>query len=151
MVVLSGSNAEIMAKQLAEELNWAHSSIETRRFPDTEGYIRIPDEVIESIRTEPVVLVSNTFPDSGIIETLLMLEAINDVRTGNLQNLREIGPQSLDDVGPGILLAIPYFGYSRQDKRFRPGEAVSARAIANLLASRCDGTVSYTHLRAHET
>ncbi|MFL2882642.1 MAG: ribose-phosphate pyrophosphokinase-like domain-containing protein [Candidatus Poseidoniaceae archaeon] len=103
MVVLSGSNAEIMAKQLAEELNWAHSSIETRRFPDTEGYIRIPDEVIESIRTEPVVLVSNTFPDSGIIETLLMLEAINDVRTGNLQNLREIGPQSLDDVGPGVL------------------------------------------------
>jgi len=143
MVVLSGSNAEIMAKQLAEELNWAHSSIETRRFPDTEGYIRIPDETIESIRTEPVVLVSNTFPDSGIIETLLMLEAINDVRTGNLHNLREIGPQSLDDVGPGVLLAIPYFGYSRQDKRFRPGEAVSARAIANLLASRCDGIIVF--------
>ena len=143
MVILSGSNAEIMAKQLAGELNWSHFSIETRRFPDTEGYIRIPDEVIESIRTEPVVLVSNTFPDSGIIETLLMLEAINDVRTGNLQNLREIGPQSLDDVGPGVLLAIPYFGYSRQDKRFRPGEAVSARAIANLLASRCDGIIVF--------
>ena len=59
MVVLSGSNAEVMAKQLADQLNWTHSSIETRRFPDTEGYIRIPDEVIESIRTEPVELVSN--------------------------------------------------------------------------------------------
>jgi len=74
---------------------------------------------------------------------MLMLEAINDVRKGNLANLREIGPQKLTDVGPGILLAIPYFGYSRQDKRFRPGEAVSARAIANLLASRCDGIVVF--------
>ena len=143
MVVLSGSNARPMARELAAELNWQHHSIETRRFPDTEGYIRIPDKVIESIRAEPVVLVSNTFPDSGIIETLLMLEAIIDVRKGNLANLREIGPQNLDDVGPGVLLAIPYFGYSRQDKRFRPGEAISARAIANLLASRCDGIIVF--------
>tara|TARA_B100001248_G_scaffold211129_1_gene165369 strand:+ start:1055 stop:1963 length:909 start_codon:yes stop_codon:yes gene_type:complete len=132
-----------MAEELALELGWNHHSIETRRFPDTEGYIRIPDDVIEAIRNDKVVLVSNTFPDSGIIETLLMLEAINDVRRGNVHNLREIGPQSLDDVGPGILLAVPYFGYSRQDKRFRPGEAISARAIADLLASRCDGIIVF--------
>ena len=112
MVVLSGSNAKTMAIQLAEVLNWEHHNVETRRFPDTEGYIRIPDDLIEDIRKEPVVLVSNTFPDSGIIETMLILEAINDVRKGNLENLREIGPQKLDDVGTGIILAIPYFGYS---------------------------------------
>ena len=143
MVVLSGSNSRPMAEELAKELGCEHYSIETRRFPDTEGYIRIPDELIDAIRKEKVVLVSNTFPDSGIIETLLMLEAINDVRHGKLDNLRAIGPQKLEDVGPGILLAIPYFGYSRQDKRFRPGEAVSARAIANLLASRCDGIIVF--------
>ena len=143
MVVLSGSNAKTMAIQLAEVLNWEHHNVETRRFPDTEGYIRIPDDLIEDIRKEPVVLVSNTFPDSGIIETMLILEAINDIRKGNLENLREIGPQKLDDVGPGIILAIPYFGYSRQDKRFRPGEAISAKAIANLLSTRCDGIVVF--------
>ena len=143
MVVLSGSNAKTMAVQLAEALNWEHHNVETRRFPDTEGYIRIPDDLIENIRKEAVVLVSNTFPDSGIIETMLILEAINDIRKGNLENLREIGPQKLDDVGPGIILAIPYFGYSRQDKRFRPGEAISAKAIANLLSTRCDGIVVF--------
>ena len=143
MVVLSGSNSRPMAEQLARELSWDHHCIETRRFPDTEGYIRIPDDLIDAIRREPVVLVSNTFPDSGIIETLLMLEAINDVRGGKLENLREIGPQLLDDVGPGIILAIPYFGYSRQDKRFRPGEAISARAIANLLAAKCDAIIVF--------
>ncbi|MBL72035.1 MAG: hypothetical protein CMB41_02590, partial [Euryarchaeota archaeon] len=67
-----------------------------------------------------------------------MIEAVKDVRAGNMENLREIGPQKLPDVGPGIIVAIPYFGYARQDKRFKPGEAVSARAIGNLIASRVD-------------
>ena len=31
-----------------------------------------------------------TFPDSGIVETLLMLEAINDVRTGKMENLKNL-------------------------------------------------------------
>ena len=141
MVVVSGSNAATMAKQLAEAMGWDHHPLETRRFPDTEGYIRIPSETIDALRNEPVVLVSNTFPDSGIVETLLMLDAIQDVRAGRLQNLREIGPQTLPDVGKGVVLAIPYFGYSRQDKRFKPGESISARAIANMMATRCDGMV----------
>ena len=143
MVVLSGSNSRLLAEQLAASLKWEHHQLETRRFPDSEGYIRIPSETIEAVREEPVVLVSNTFPDSGIVETLLMLEAINDVRKGKMENLREIGPQQMEDVGPGILLAIPYFGYSRQDKRFKPGEAISARAIGQLLASRCDGIIVF--------
>ena len=141
MVVVSGSNSGPLARQLADSLGWAHHVLETRRFPDTEGYTRIPTDTIEAVRSEPVVLVSNTFPDSGIVETLLMLESLNDVRRGELQNLREIGPQTLPDVGKGIILAIPYFGYSRQDKRFKPGEAISARAIAHLLATKCDGMV----------
>jgi len=141
MVVVSGSNSGPMAEQLATTLGWEHHVLETRRFPDTEGYIRVPSEVIEAIRSEPVVLVSNTFPDSGIVETLLMLDAIQDVRSGELKNLREIGPQTLPDVGKGVILAIPYFGYSRQDKRFKPGESISARAIADVMASRCDGIV----------
>jgi ribose-phosphate pyrophosphokinase len=141
MVVVSGSNSGPMAEQLAEALGWTHHRIETRRFPDTEGYIRIPTDALEAIRNEPVVVVSNTFPDSGIVETLLMLDAVRDLRNGDLQNLREIGPQTLPGVGKGVILAVPYFGYSRQDKRFKPGESVSARAIAEMLTSRCDGLV----------
>ena len=143
MVVVSGSNSQSLAKDLAGELGWEHHSIEARRFPDSEGYIRIPENAIDAVRKEPVVLVSNTFPDAGIVETLLLLEALRDVREGRLENLKGIGPQELETVGPGVIVAIPYFGYSRQDKRFRPGEAISARAIGHLLASRCDGIVVF--------
>ena len=139
MVVVSGSNAQQVAEQLAVALNWDHVPLEARRFPDTEGYIRIPEDQIEGIRKEPVVVVSNTFPDAGIVETLLMLKAISDVRKGSLENLRGIEPQRMENIGPGVYLAVPYFGYSRQDKRFKPGEVISARAIADMLATQCDG------------
>ena len=139
MVVVSGSNAQQVAEQLALALNWDHVQLEARRFHDTEGYIRIPEEQIEAIRKEPVVVVSNTFPDAGIVETLLMLKAISDVRKGSLENLRGIEPQRMENIGPGVYLAVPYFGYSRQDKRFKPGEVISARAIADMLATQCDG------------
>lgn len=139
MVVVSGSNAQQVAEQLAVALNWEHVQLEARRFPDTEGYIRIPEDQIEAIRKEPVVVVSNTFPDAGIVETLLMLKAISDVRRGSLENLRGIEPQRMENIGPGVYLAVPYFGYSRQDKRFKPGEVISARAIADMLATQCDG------------
>ena len=108
MVVVSGSNSRALANDLASELGWEHHSLEVRRFPDSEGYIRIPENAINAVRSEPVVLVSNTFPDSGIVETLLLLEALNDVRKGNMANLREIEPQKMEPIGPGLFLAVSY-------------------------------------------
>ena len=141
MAVVSGSNAAELAAALAVELGWEHHPLEVRRFPDSEGYVRVPQESIEAIRREPVVLVATTFPDSGIVEALLMLESIHDVRSGDLSNLKGEGDQELTDAGPGIFLAVPYFGYSRQDKRFQSGEVVSAKLLARLLTRRCDGMV----------
>ncbi|MCH2637299.1 MAG: ribose-phosphate pyrophosphokinase-like domain-containing protein, partial [Candidatus Thalassarchaeum sp.] len=138
---MSGSNAAELAAALAMELGWEHHPLEVRRFPDSEGYVRVPQESIEAIRREPVVLVATTFPDSGIVEALLMLESIHDVRSGDLSNLKGEGDQELADAGPGIFLAVPYFGYSRQDKRFQSGEVVSAKLLARLLTRRWDGMV----------
>jgi len=139
MPVVSGSSGRDVAASLAPLLGMQHIELVSRRFPDGEGYVRVPSDAINAVRAEPVVLVSNTYPDSGVVQTILLLEAVADVRKGELSNLKEEEPQSLDDVGPGIYLAIPYFGYSRQDKRFSKGEALSARVIAEILARGCDG------------
>ena len=139
MVVVSGSSGRDVAEALAPLLGMQYIELVTRRFPDSEGYVRIPEDAIDSIRAEPVILVSNTYPDSGILQTILLLEAIGDVRKGDLQNLKGVEPQSMPDVGAGIYLAIPYYGYSRQDKRFSKGEVISAKVIADLFARSCDG------------
>jgi len=139
MPVVSGSSGRDVAASLAPLLGMQHIELVSRRFPDGEGYVRVPTDAIDAVRAEPVVLVSNTYPDSGVVQTVLLLEALADVRKGELSNLKEEEPQSLDDVGPGIYLAIPYFGYSRQDKRFSKGEALSARVIAEILERSCDG------------
>jgi len=139
MPVVSGSSGRDVAASLAPLLGMQHIELVSRRFPDGEGYVRVPSGAIDAVRSEPVVLVSNTYPDSGVIQTILLLEAIADVRKGELSNLKGEEPQSLDDVGSGIYLAIPYFGYSRQDKRFSKGEAVSARVIAEILERSCEG------------
>ena len=139
MVVVSGSSGRDVAEALAPLLGMQYIELVTRRFPDSEGYVRIPEDAIEAIRAEPVVLVSNTYPDSGILQTILLLEAIGDVRKGDLKNLKGVEPQNMLDVGAGIYLAIPYYGYSRQDKRFSKGEVISAKVIADLFARSCDG------------
>ena len=116
-----------------------HITLESRRFPDGEAYVRIPPESIGSVRSERVVLVSNTFPDSGIMQTLFLLGAIRDVRRGDLSSLKGEWDGDTSDVGPGVFLAIPYYGYARQDKRFGFGESISARVVADLLSEYCDG------------
>ena len=141
MPVLSGASGGEIAESLAPLLGMEHVVMESRRFPDGESYVRVPLESIEAVRSETVVLVSNTFPDSGIMQTILLLGAINDVRRGSLSSLKEEWKGGSDDVGPGVFLAIPYYGYARQDKRFSVGESISARVVAELISDFCDGIV----------
>ena len=141
MPVLSGASGGEIAQSLAPLIGMEHLVLESRRFPDGEAYVRVPPESINSVRSENVVLVSNTYPDSGILQTILLLGAIRDVRMGDLSNLKGEGDIDVGNVGPGIFLAIPYFGYARQDKRFSAGESVSARVIAEIVSQFCDGMV----------
>ncbi|RAH14842.1 MAG: hypothetical protein CMB56_004035 [Methanobacteriota archaeon] len=138
MLVVSGSSCKHIAEDMAQILGCEHHSLEARRFPDSEGYFRVPESSIQKIRSSTVVLVSNTFPDTCIIETLMLLEAINDVKEGRLADIRGKGIDC-EPTKSGLYLAIPYFGYSRQDKRFNQGEAISARSIGMLLSTKCDG------------
>ena len=87
-VVASGSGDSGLANALAKSLGWKHLNLETRRFPDTEGYVRVPDDCLDFVRSGPVALVSTTFPDSAILETLFLLDAIRDVRSGEMSSLK---------------------------------------------------------------
>ncbi|MEW6011550.1 ribose-phosphate diphosphokinase [Methanobacterium alkalithermotolerans] len=111
-MIIGGSSSQKLAAKVAKELNDQLCPIETRKFPDGERYIRIKGE----IEKEVVVIQSTGFPqDENIMELLFILK-----------NLKSLGAEK-------IKVVIPYFGYGRQEKRFKRGESVSAAAVASLI------------------
>lgn len=116
MIIVRGSSSALLSEHLAAESGWALASSELKRFPDGESYVR----VISPLEGEDVLVVSATFPDSNIIETLLLHDAVSRKKPASVR------------------LLVPYYGYQRQDKLFKDGESVSAEVIAGVLDNRFD-------------
>jgi ribose-phosphate pyrophosphokinase len=111
-LIIGGSASQKLAAKIAWDLGENLSPIETRRFPDGERYIRIKGEVPREV----VVIQSTGYPqDENLMELFLLLK-----------NLKSLGTER-------IRVVIPYFGYGRQERRFKSGEAISAVIIAELL------------------
>ena len=110
--VVSGSASVALARGLATA--GGGTFVETTYekhpggFPDAERYVR----VLGALAGDEVVLVQSTHPDPKVVELLLLIDAVRDLR-----------PRK-------VSLVIPYFGYGRQDKRFESGEALSAKVLA---------------------
>jgi ribose-phosphate pyrophosphokinase len=112
LLIIGGSASQKLAAKVAWDLGENLSPIETRRFPDGERYIRIKGEVPKEV----VVIQSTGYPqDENLMELFLLLK-----------NLKSLGVERTRVV-------IPYFGYGRQERRFKSGEAVSAVIVAELL------------------
>ncbi|MEM3852296.1 MAG: ribose-phosphate diphosphokinase [Methanomassiliicoccales archaeon] len=116
MIIIQGSSNRSLSHELSQETGYPLANAEIKRFPDRECYIRI----LEKLEGKDVLIVSATFPDEQIVETLLIHDAVS-----------RMNPAS-------IRLLIPYFGYQRQDKLFKEGEAVSAQAVAGIFDGRFD-------------
>lgn len=116
-IIFSFSGNKIFANQLANKLNIEKGNLIIKKFPDGESYIRINSNV----RSKIVILVCTlNNPDKKI--TSLMFTA---------QTLKELGAKK-------IILITPYLPYMRQDKRFKPGEAVTAQLFAKFLSNWVD-------------
>lgn len=108
MIVVGGTGSQKLSSALVECSGWKMASVEIRRFPDKECYVKLND----NLDGEDVVLVQSSYPDDNIIELFLLQDAISGFDISSLTTI------------------VPYFGYARQDKGFKDGEAVSARNMA---------------------
>ena len=111
MIVIGGSSSKMLAQDLAKELGTKYVQPHISRFPDGECYVRIEEEDID----DEVIIVQNSHPDSSLVELLLL----QDAAVG-------LGARKITSV-------VPYFGYARQDERFKKGEALSAKVMVNLM------------------
>lgn len=108
---------ESMASALAAELGADLGTIELHQFPDGETYLRYLSEVAGR---SLVIVCTLARPDEKILPLIFAAATA-----------RELGAQN---VG----LVAPYLAYMRQDRRFKPGEAVTSRQIAQLLSDAFD-------------
>ncbi len=110
-----------LAQALARSLRCDCTQLALHRFPDGEALVRF-DVTPKGRRV--VLAGSLNQPDALTLPLLFAADAA-----------RELGARQ---VG----LAAPYLAYMRQDKRFRPGEAVTSRSYARLLSDSIDFLVT---------
>ena len=119
LVAMPGNEA--MAHKLAPMLAAEVGGIELRSFPDGETYLRF----MSSLSDRTLVIVCTLDRPNEKILPLLFAAA----------TARELGATK---VG----LVAPYLAYMRQDRRFKPGEAVTSREVARLVSDRFDWLVT---------
>lgn len=117
--VLGFAESEAAARRLAEQLGLPCHMVSVHRFPDGESLVRVVPDVAEGILYR-----SLDDPNDKLIELLLAASALRD---GGCRR---------------ITLVAPYMAYMRQDRAFRPGEAVSQRVIGRLIAGVVDRVVT---------
>ncbi len=107
MKVVCTENSQVLATHLAKILRTSVVDVQFSRFPDGEQYLLAGDLDDESI------IVGSVVDNDALVQLLLLVDAC-DSSTNRL--------------------VLPYMAYARQDKRFRTGEPISARAIAQVLS-----------------
>jgi ribose-phosphate pyrophosphokinase len=107
MKVICTEKSQILATSLARALKTTVVEVKYSRFPDGEHYLVAGD------LDEETIIVGSVVDNDSLVQLILLIDACDSSENR---------------------LVLPYMGYARQDKRFRKGEPISARAVAQVLS-----------------
>ncbi|HIE33690.1 MAG TPA: ribose-phosphate diphosphokinase, partial [Candidatus Altiarchaeales archaeon] len=122
--VFGGTSSGKLASKVAEMGSFDLGKTEIRKFPDGEFYIRI----LSDVEDQDCVLIQTTRTSDDLIELFLLSDLLRDLNSSEIHTV------------------IPYLAYSRQDKVFKEGEALSAKTILQLIDKFSD---SITTVNCH--
>lgn len=121
LMLLGGRGNPALAQAIAVELGVELGAVKLKTFSNSEVYCRIE----ESIRGAEVFIVQPTCANAELgmsaNDTLMELLVMIDAAVGASAHR--------------IVAVVPWFGYSRQDKKSAPREPISARLVARALES----------------
>jgi len=123
MMVYSGTAHPALSQEIAENLGVELAACKISRFASGEIYVRS----VESVRgADAFVIQPHAEPvNESIMEQLIMIDALKRASAKR------------------ITAVVPYYGYSRQDKKSLAREPISAKLVADLLtAAGADRVVS---------
>lgn len=112
--ILCGSANPRLGEEIARTLGVDLASATVTRFADGEIFVRID----ENIRGNDVFIVQPTNPPSdNIMELVLLIDAARRASAAR------------------ITCVMPYYGYSRQDRKDQPRVAIGAKLLANMIVT----------------
>jgi ribose-phosphate pyrophosphokinase len=116
MALFTGNANRALAHEIARHLGVPLGEAEVGRFSDGEVNV----ELIDNVRGRDVFIVQSTCPpvNDHLMELLVLVDACRRASAAR------------------ITAVVPYFGYSRQDRRPRATRsAITAKLVANMIAS----------------
>ncbi|OPY54865.1 MAG: Ribose-phosphate pyrophosphokinase [Methanosaeta sp. PtaU1.Bin060] len=103
-MIIGGPASQLLAGRVAAISGEELALCDYKKFPDGESYTQVITPLADDL-----TIIQSTPSDQDLVYLLQLLDACRDRK---------------------IALVIPYFGYARQDKIFKPGEPMTARAVA---------------------
>jgi ribose-phosphate pyrophosphokinase len=112
--LLSGTGNRPLAEEISRHLGIPLTKVTCTRFADGEIFVRID----ENVRGNDVFIVQSTnAPAENMMELLLLIDAARRASAAR------------------ITVVMPYYGYSRQDRKDQPRVAIGAKLVANMIMS----------------
>ncbi len=113
--IFTGGSNPALAREVCEHLGVSLGQAEVGRFPDGEVMV----EVRQNVRGGDCFVLQSICspPNDNLMELLLLMDA-----------LRRASAKRITAV-------VPYFGYSRQDRKVAPRVPISAKVVADLLTT----------------
>ena len=126
--IIAGNANRKLAQDVARRLNVKLLKADIDRFPN--GEVRV--QINESVRKKDVFIIQSTCPpvNDNLVELLVLIDALKRASAGF------------------VTVIIPYFGYSKQDKKKSGREPISAKLVAKMLESVRAGRVVTFDLHA---
>lgn len=115
MILFSGTSNLPLALAVAKHLKLPLGNIEITRFIDNECRVYIKEDVAD--------------------KHVYVIQSLSQVADQNLVELCLIGQALKSLKAKHVTAVIPWMGYSKQDKEFRKGEAVSVQLVARFIES----------------
>ena len=114
LLLLSGRANRPLAEEIGAKLGKSVGGASIHDFADGEIFVRID----RNARGRDVVIIQPTIPPSdNIMELLLLIDAAKRASAAR------------------VTAVVPYFGYSRQDRKDQPRVAIGAKLTANLIVT----------------
>ena len=110
--LLSGTANRALAEEIARNIGVELCKLTLTRFADGEIFVRID----ENVRGNDVFIIQPTNPPAeNILELVLLIDAAKRASAAR------------------VTVVMPYYGYSRQDRKDQPRVSIGAKLLANMI------------------